>query len=146
MNSGRHEITIRPPSRPLAQDIVDTLRDALNACPDVAFAHLVDVEVGAQGSGSEPTLFVWLVPDAVSSLRGALNLISETVARALPKDGYLDVLILNSVPELLEKVEAADCLLVERDPEERRRALKAAETAAADDDGGSDSRRWWWPF
>ncbi len=118
----------------------------MSACPDVAFAHLVDVEVGEQGSGCEPALFVWLVPDAVTSLRGALNLVSETVARAIPKDGYLDVLILNSVPELLSEVEAADCLLVERDPEERRRALTAAETVTTDDDGGLGSKRWWWPF
>lgn len=146
MSSGPRGITIRPPTRPFGQDVTDTLRDALSACPDVAFAHLVDVEVGGQDSGSEPALFVWLVSGAVTSLRGALNLVSETVARALPKDDYLDVLILNSVPELLSEVEAANCLLVERDPEERRRALTAAETVTADDDRGLGSRRWWWPF
>jgi hypothetical protein len=72
------------------------------------------------------TLFVWIVPAAMGSLRGALNLISEAVARALPEDRFLDVVILNSAPELLTPVEEAGCLLVERDSDERRRARDAA--------------------
>ena len=82
--------------------------------------------VGRQAT-AQLSLFVWLVPEAVGSLRAALNLVSEAVARALPEDVFLDVLILNSVPELLVAVEHAGCLLVERDSDERRRARAAAD-------------------
>ena len=104
---------------------MEKLRSGLERCPDLAFAHLVDVEVPARGEGAGPVLFVWLVPAAMKSLRAALNLVSDTVAKALPSDRYVDVVILNSAPELLSTVERAGCLLVEPDPEERRRALAA---------------------
>jgi len=116
------------------------LREGLEACPDVAFAHLVRVTVGNDGAGSQPSLFVWLVPGAMKSLRGALNLVSETVARALPEELFLDVLILNSAPELLPQVEEAGGLLVERDPDERRRAQAAARAGSGSETPG---RRGW---
>jgi len=93
----------------------------------VAFAHLVDVEVPDRGEGPGPVLFVWLVPAAMRSLRAALDLVSETVAKALPSDIFLDVVILNSAPELLPEVEGAGCLFVEPHPDERKRALAAVE-------------------
>ena len=120
-------LRITPPARPLDDEVEDRLRDGLEACPDVAFAHLVDVDVPEQGQGPGAVLFVWLVPAAMRSLRAALNLVSDTVARALPKDLFLDVVILNSAPELLPEVERAGCLFVEPNPVERRRALAAAE-------------------
>jgi len=70
-------------------------------------------------------LFVWLDPVAMRSMRAALNLVSETVAKALPGDRFLDVVILNSAPELLSDVERARCLFVEPHPDERKRALAA---------------------
>lgn len=90
------------------------------------------------------SLFVWLVPEGVGSLRAALNLVSEAVARALPEDVFLDVLILNSVPELLESVENAGCLLVERDADERRRARAAADQPQKPEP--IESRKGFWPF
>ena len=72
-------------------------------------------------------LFVWLVPAAMRSLRAALNLVSDSVAKALPRDLFLDVVILNSAPELLPDVERVGCLFVEPKPEERRQALAAIE-------------------
>lgn len=103
----------------------NTLREGLEACPDLAFAHLVDVDVLELGAGREMVLFVWLVPAAMRSLRAALNLVSEAVAKALPADRFLDVVILNSAPELLPEVERAGCLFVESHPDERQRALAA---------------------
>ena len=64
---------------------------------------------------------------AVRSLRAALNLVSDIVAKTLPRDRFVDIVILNSAPELLPEVERAGCLFVEPDPEERRRALAAVE-------------------
>jgi hypothetical protein len=116
---------ITPPARPLGDEVERQLRQDLEKCPDVAFAHLVDVHVPDQGEEPGAVLFVWLEPPAMRSLRGALNLVSDVVARALPEDRYLDVVILNSAPELLPDVERAGCLFVEPNPEERRRALAA---------------------
>jgi hypothetical protein len=118
---------ITPPARPLEDEVEDKLRKGLEACPDVAFAHLVDVDVPGLGEGPGTVLFVWLVPAAMKSLRAALNLVSESVAKALPRDRFLDVVILNSAPELLPDVERAGCLFVEPDPDERQRALAAIE-------------------
>jgi hypothetical protein len=86
----------------------------------------VDVEVEGVEGGPNMSLFVWLVAEGVGSLRGSLNLVSEVVAGAIPRDRFVDVLILNSASELLEDVESAGCLFVERDPEERMRAIAAA--------------------
>ena len=135
-----------PPSDPLDPAVLAELRIAIGSCPDVAFAHLVDVVVPGRQTAPEPALFVWLVPEAMGSLRAVLNALSATVAKVLPAERFLDVLILNSAPELLAAVEEARCLLVERDPEERRRAREAA---AADSQGNSEAtvrRPWWWPF
>ena len=115
------------PARPLDLAAIEKLRNGLEGCSDLAFAHLVDVEVPARGEGAGLVLFVWLVPAAMKSFRAALDLVSDIVARALPTDRYLDVVILNSAPDLLSEVERAGCLLVERHPEERRRALAALE-------------------
>jgi len=118
-------LRISPLARPLADEVEDRLRKGLETCPDIAFAHLVDVEVPDRGEGPGTVLFVWLVPPAMKSLRAALNLVSDTVAKALPRDLFLDVVILNSAPELLPEVEGAGCLFVEPHPDERRRALAA---------------------
>jgi len=121
------EIIIESPDIGLDDEVEDRLKTELASCPDVAFAHLGQVTVVGRREGPQLSLFVWLVPEAVGSLRAALNLVSEAVARALQRDVFVDVLILNSAPELLAPVEAACCLLVERDREERRRARNAAE-------------------
>ena len=120
-------LRITRPSRPFDDAAGVKLREGLERCPDVAFAHLVDVEVPDRGEGPGPVLFVWLVPAAMRSLRAALDLVSETVAKALPSDIFLDVVILNSAPELLPEVEGAGCLFVEPHPDERKRALAAVE-------------------
>jgi len=119
------EIRITPPGQPLANEVLEKLRDGLDGCADLAFAHLVDVDVPERREEPGLVLFVWLVPAAMRYLRAALNLVSETVAKALPEDRFLDVVILNSAPELLSDVERAGCLFVEPDAGERRRALAA---------------------
>jgi hypothetical protein len=139
------EITVSKPGKPLPDEVLGDLELRLRVCLDLAFAYLVDVEVVGAGEGPSPTLFVWLEPEAVGSLRSALNVVSEAVADALPKSSFLDVLILNSAPELLDRIESVDALFIERDPSERRRALAAAAA------GGPaleplPARRWWWPF
>lgn len=121
------EITIEAPDVGLEDEVEARLRAELESCPDIAFAHLAEVTVAIRQTEPQLSLFVWLVPAAVGSLLPALNLVSEAVARALPEHLFVDVLILNSAPELLRPVEAAGCLLVERDAEERRRACAAAE-------------------
>jgi hypothetical protein len=125
-------------------DLLLELEQELGDCPDLAFAHLPQVFVPGRQQRPELVLFVWFVPQALRSLRSALDLVSEAVARVLPKDDYLDVVVLNSAPELLKDVEKAGCLLVERDPAERQRALAAAvgENASAIE----PKRPWWWPF
>jgi hypothetical protein len=119
------QVRITPPGQPLGREVENKLREGLETCPDVAFAHLVDVDVPEQGEGPGMVLFVWLVPAAMKSMRAALNLVSEVVAKALPGDRFLDVVILNSAPELLRGIERAGCLLVAPHPDERRRALAA---------------------
>jgi hypothetical protein len=127
MTESDQHLRITPPARPFEGEVEEKLRAGLAACPDVAFAHLLDVEIPDRREGPGTVLFVWLVPPALKSMRAALNLVSETVAKALPKELYLDVVILNSAPELLHDVEQAGCLFVEPDAEERRRALSALE-------------------
>lgn len=125
MSDSDNSLQFSAPIEPLDGESTEKLRSALTACPDVAFAHLVDVQVHGIEDQPSLSLFVWLVPAAVRSLRSSLNLVSETVAGAIPRDRWVDVLILNSAPELLEMVEGAGCLFVERDPGERNRALEA---------------------
>ena len=84
----------------------------LGQCSDVAFAHLPQVLTEGQQDRPSLVLFVWLVPEALRSLRAALRLVCEAVSRVMPRERYLDVVVLNSAPELLESVEAAGCLLV----------------------------------
>jgi len=128
----------------LGDEVESRLKTELASCPDVAFAHLTQVTVVGRETPPQLSLFVWLVPEAVGSLRSALNLVSEAVARALPEDRFLDVLILNSVPELLSVVENAECLIVERDADERSRALAAADRPQ--DPEPVESQRRFWPF
>jgi len=139
------ELQIRSPQRPLEPETLEKLRTGLGACHDVAFAHLPEVQVVGRQGQPELVLFVWLIPAAMRSLRSALNLVSETVARALPKDRYVDVVILNSAPELIREVERAGCLLVERDAGERQRALDAADEESQELNP-TPKRPWWWPF
>ena len=145
MHDATGKFRIGTPREPLDDGVMKRVQDGLQQCPDVAFAHLPEVMVPGRQERPGLVLFVWLVPGALRSLRSALNLVSEVVARALPEERYLDVVILNSAPELLEAVERAQCLVVERDPEERQRALNAA-AGSAGDFGGPRRRRWWWPF
>jgi len=133
------------PRQPFGDEVVKKLRAGVKNCPDVAFAFLADAEVVGHQDQPGQVLFVWLVAAAMGSLRGALNLVSETVADALPEDRFLDVVILNSAPELLEDLERADCLFVVRDAEERGQALAAAFDRGVGGDPESP-RRWWWPF
>ena len=121
-----HQLHITLPGQPLGDEVDKKLRKGLEACPDLAFAHLVDVDVPERGEGPGMVLFVWLVPAAMRSMRAALNLISEAVAMALPEDRFLDVVILNSAPELLPDLERAGNPMVVPNPDERNRALAAA--------------------
>jgi len=130
MSHPNQSLYFSPPHKPLDRESTENLDSSLSACSDVAFAHLVDVRVeGVEGPPSL-SLFVWLVPAAMRSLRGSLNLLTEIVAGAIPRDRCVDVLILNSAPELLAEVERAGCLFVERDFGERMRALEVAAGAA----------------
>ena len=128
------QLRITPPGQPLGDEVEKRLREGLEICPDLAFAHLVDVDVPEQGEGPGMVLFVWLVPAAMRSMRAALNQISETVAKALPPDRFLDVVILNSAPELLPEIERTRSLLVAPHSDERQRAL----AAVSDDVLGSE--------
>ena len=123
---GPDELVISPPEQPLDPQVKDRLARELARCPDLAFAHLPQVMVPARQEAPSLVLFVWLQAPALRSLRFALNLVSEAVARSLPDGNYLDVVVLNSAPELLDQVERTRSLLVENDPDERARALAAA--------------------
>ena len=136
------ELRISRPRSGLQPRVRRRLVEELEACPDLAFAHLNEVEVVERAEGAGLVLFAWLLPQAVRSLRSALNLVSEAVARALPEEVYLDVVILNSAPELLLEIEAAGSLLLERDPDERARALEAARAAPHHEEAPAD-RPWW---
>jgi hypothetical protein len=140
----RAEIVIEGLADSLTDEVEGKLRTEIEACPDVAFAHLCQVTVAGTQPEPQASLFVWLLPEAVGSLRAALNLVSEAVARALPEDRFLDVLILNSAPELLAQVEEADCLFVERDPAERLRAREAARSPSEAEGGRSRPTIWPW--
>lgn len=140
-----HDVSILRPQRPLGATVEERLRSDLRRCPDVAFAHLADVVVSGGSGAAEPALFVWLRPEGLRSVRSALNLVSEAVSRCLPDDRYLDVVILNSAPELLEDIERRGVLIVECDAAERQRAREAALNL----EGYAPlppRRRWWWPF
>jgi len=140
------DVRIEAPREPFEPELMSKMRDALEQCPDIAFAHLPQVLVPGRQAEPELALFVWLVPEAVASLRLALNAVSDVVARVLPREKYLDVVVLNSVPELLEQVEAAGCLVAERDRDERRRALAAARSDDSEQHPTPSVKPWWWPF
>jgi len=135
-------LEIAQPDRSLDPELERRLREELSRCPDLAFAHLPQVRVPGRQDVPELVLFAWLKPTSLRSLRFALNLVSEAVARVLPEGDYLDVVVLNSAPELLDQVERARSLLVENDPEERNRALAAAAGEAVPESG----RKPWWRF
>ena len=138
------EILIESRQRDLDPEVERRLVEELGRCPDLAFAHLPQVLVPGRQVRPELVLFAWLEPGALRSLRFALNLVTEAVSRALPSDEFLDVVVLNSAPELLEPIERAGCLLVERNPEERARALAAV--AQVDAVVEPSTKPWWWPF
>ncbi len=139
------QIVIEPRQHDLDPEVEQRLISELGRCPDLAFAHLPQVLVSGRQDRPELVLFAWLEAESLRSLRFALNLVTEAVSRALPPDDFLDVVVLNSAPELLEPVERANCLLVERNPEERSRALAAA--AQADKVAiEPPTNPWWWPF
>jgi hypothetical protein len=141
------EVQITGLREPLDDRVLQRLQEELRSCSQVAFAHLTEVRVPAQDSSSARTVFVWLRAEAMRSMRAALNLVSGAVARALPSETFLDVVILNSAPELLEQIEAAGLLLVENDVEERQTALRALHVAEpAPPPLPPRSRPWWWPF
>ena len=78
-------------------------------------------------------------------MRSSLNLVSEAVARSLPEDLYLDVLILNSAPDLLAAVEASGEPFLVRDAHEREAALAAMEAPEdLPEPEQPRTRRWWW--
>jgi len=140
------EIIVKPVQKPWPESVQRSLAQALSAAPDVAFAHLADAGVPGQGE-IHTALFVWLQPGALRYLRRVLNQVSAIVSGALPNGIAVDVIILNSAPELLEIVEAVGGLIVECDPDERRRALEsAAATPSENDDSYSRKGPWWWPF
>lgn len=139
-----HGIVIEKRQSELDPEVERKLIAELGRCPDLAFAHLPQVFVPGRQERADLVLFAWLEPEALGSLRFALNLVTEAVSRALPSDEFLDVVVLNSAPELLEPIERAGCLLVERNPEERARALAAA--AQTDTSPDMPSKPWWWPF
>ncbi len=145
VNGEEPELHLARPTNGLDDDVMESLRERLAMCSDLAFAHLVEAQVLGQQEKPELVLFAWLVADAVGSVRSALNLISEAVARTLPEGRFVDVVILNSAPELLLDVERVGCLLVERDPRERRAALEAAESGTPAG-GPPTASRWWWPL
>ncbi len=120
------EIHIARPRKPWPEERTERLVQELAACRDVAFAHLPEVFVPARQAAPNRVLFVWLVPEAMGAMRAALNTICDAVARVIPSSEFVDVVILNSAPELLLPVEDAGCLLLERNPKERRKALDAA--------------------
>jgi len=90
---------------------------------------------------SSRVLFVWLVPAALGSLRNAFNLVCNTVGHALPATVFLDVVVLNSAPELLGPLERARTLFVERDAGERAAALRAAAAEAGEERPAPRRRR-----
>ena len=136
-------LRIEAPTRGLDPKVERRLKDELGRCPDLAFAYLPAVMVPDRQEAPELVLFVWLVPSSLRSLRFALNLVSEAVARVLPDGDYLDVVVLNSAPELLGEVERARALLVENDAEERNRALAALAAGEALPEG---TKKPWWRF
>ncbi len=110
----------------LSDDVFKALKRGLRECLDVSFAYLPQVEVPEAAGEANLVLFVWLRAEAMGSMRSALDLISQITAGALPTGDFVDVAILNSVPELLVAIDDADCLVVDNQPEVRQRVLADA--------------------
>lgn len=127
----------------LDDEVEQTLRHNLATCTDLAFAHIVEVLVPDHQEGSSRVLFAWLRPEGLRSIRAALNLVSAAVSSSLPEDEFLDVVILNSAPELLTEVEQHGLLLAENDPAERAAALEAAYNAEHLAPEPEPDRPWW---
>jgi hypothetical protein len=138
------ELHISDPGRVMKQEVEERLRQNLAQCRDLAFAYLAKVLVPGRQSEPNLVLFAWLRPASLRSVRQALNLISEAVARALPKAEFLDVVILNSAPDLLAKLATAGRLVNDSDPDELARALEAKDQEVGEQ--APVSRPRWWPF
>lgn len=145
MTGVEHDLGLRISScaTPLAAETQNRMIAALERCPDLAFAYLADVEVEGQGPATR-TLFAWLEAPALGSVRRALDLVARAVAESIDRDQFVDVVILNSAPELLAPVARSGLCLTAPNPDEWRRSLQAAETpseGAAEDVAGSVP--WW---
>ena len=121
---------IRAAGDELSWESTDKLKRGLIGCPELAFAHLNRVVVEEAPEGNL-VLFAWLRRGDLRWMRRSLNRISQIVARSIPTDRFIDVVILNSAPELLEDVEAAGSLLVENDSEERQEILRSLQSGQA---------------
>ncbi len=137
---------VQPLSTRFAPEVEDALVTRLRSCPDLAFAYLVEVTVPDHSDRPDPTLLAWLVRDAISSLRASLDLVAAAVAASIPGDSYLDVVILNSVPELLEALERTGNPLVVRDRDELERAFAASRGDPPPSPGPAPKKPWYWPF
>lgn len=144
-DGGQPRVRLEPGAGSFSQHVEDELRDVLAACPDLAFAYLMNAEIEGHGEAG-PVLLAWVSAGAMGSLKGALNLISEGVARALPDGRFMDVVILNSAPELLADAQLVAEPFVVNDSPELERA-RAATTDMEDYQPLPPRRRfWWWPF
>lgn len=140
-------VVIRSPGNALEDAVTEELKRRLAVCPDVAFAYLAQVVVGDASTQGDLCLFVWLRADALSSVRSALNLVSEAVARALPPEAYVDVVILNSAPELLAEIQNSGELIVVVDAEEHQLALDATSSSSTAVIEEKPASPWWsWFF
>jgi hypothetical protein len=137
-------LRILPLSDPLESESLSRLQNGLGRCPDVAFAFLADVHVAEVSAEPNQVLFVWLEPAALRSLRSALNTVSEIVSGALPGERFLDVVILNSAPELLLDLDRQAELVDDSNPDERSRALAAARSPDRPEAPAQEKRRRWW--
>ncbi len=139
-------VKVCKPKEGLSGDVFDALKRGLGACPDVSFAYLPQVEVPEAAGEANLVLFVWLRAEAMGSMRSALDLISQIVAGALATGDFIDVAILNSVPELLVAIDDADCLVIDNEPEERQRVLDDARDPQRVPEALPPRQKWWWPF
>ena len=90
---------------------------------DLAFAHLNHVRM-EKGDEGNLVLFLWLKRGGLRWMRASLNHASELVARSIPRGTFIDVVILNSAPELLADIESAGGLLIEKDRNEHEKVLE----------------------
>jgi len=138
------ELHFGPPTPSLDPTVLDKLTRGLATCQDVAFVYLANVLVPSQQEAASQVLFVWLTRNALGSVRFALARVSQVVATCLPEGEFVDVVILNTDPELLEQVAAVGVVVVENSAEEHTQALTATTQPSADP--AEPPQRWWWPF